>query len=195
MSLGEPVLIILALGSATAVIGVRCTFVRALRKNNRRYWELGSGHVFDPFTTDRGGWLFAVPAAVALVESLSYSSLSLPATVRGGATLGFLGFCALLLWTDGLLAIHFNSYDVHNPRLIESGPYAVVRHPRYASWLGLLVTFCVSLNSPADLTLTVLFSIMVVRRVLLEEVFLLTLYGARYRRYSAKTYRLVPLLW
>ncbi len=80
-------------------------------------------------------------------------------------------------------------------RVIDKGPYAIVRHPSYASLLLLVVASGLALNSLLALIPAVIFAAVVVRvtaiedRMLQEEL-------AGYADYAARVrYRLVPGLW
>jgi protein-S-isoprenylcysteine O-methyltransferase Ste14 len=80
-------------------------------------------------------------------------------------------------------------------RVIDKGPYAIVRHPSYASLLLLQVASGLALNSLLSLIAAVIFAVVVVQdtaiedRMLQEEL-------AGYAAYAAKVrYRLVPGLW
>lgn len=185
---------VLLVATLVTLAGVYRTFVRALRRNEGENYELGSGRVFDAFTTDTGTWFFAAVVLVAIVDGL-WGSSRFEAGLRDVAVAVFLAFCAALLWTDSMLKAHFDSYREGEPALMTTGPYAVVRHPRYSCWIGLLGSFSAALGSGLGLIATGLFALVVIRRVVLEERFLLELYRDRYRRYAKSTYRLLPWLW
>jgi protein-S-isoprenylcysteine O-methyltransferase Ste14 len=80
-------------------------------------------------------------------------------------------------------------------RVIHKGPYAIVRHPGYATTLLAVVAVGLALNSLLAFVPAVVFAAVVVRvtaiedRMLQEEL-------AGYADYAAKVrYRLVPGLW
>jgi protein-S-isoprenylcysteine O-methyltransferase Ste14 len=81
-------------------------------------------------------------------------------------------------------------------RVIDTGPYAIVRHPSY---LGLLVSafgFSLALDNWAALAIGFLPPLIsFVRRIVVEERFLLRELGDSYREYAERTYRLVPGIW
>lgn len=179
--------------SLITMVVVYRTFVRALRKNNARNYELGSGRVFDAFTTDQGSWIFSMCVFASIVGS--HWTIPLGEVWQDGGTYLFVFFCVSLIWTDCMLASHFNVYKNSRPELMTQGPYAIVRHPRYACWVGLLVSLSLALSSIFGLIAALLFSLLVIRRVKLEDHFLMGLYGERYRLYAKRTARLVPLIW
>ena len=170
------------------------SFARSLRRDGGRHFGLGSGSVFDAFTTRYGSWLFGAVVALAISDHLLRSP-AFPADLQDIASALFLAFCSLLMWTDRRLANHFDHYHADTPALMTVGPYAWLRHPRYACWIGLLVTLTVALCSAVGLLDALAFVPLVVRRVRLEERFLLALYGNRYADYALQTDRLVPGLW
>lgn len=80
-------------------------------------------------------------------------------------------------------------------RVIDQGPYAVVRHPGYAGMTVFAVGGALLLGSFLALVPAVIFSALVLRRVLFEDAFLQNnLEG--YREYSERVrFRLVPGIW
>ncbi|HEV8716429.1 MAG TPA: isoprenylcysteine carboxylmethyltransferase family protein [Candidatus Binatia bacterium] len=80
-------------------------------------------------------------------------------------------------------------------RVIETGPYRVVRHPMYAGALLLFLAAPLALGSFWALLFVVPLSTMVVLRLIDEERFL-SEHLPGYTAYCQKTrYRLVPLIW
>jgi protein-S-isoprenylcysteine O-methyltransferase Ste14 len=80
-------------------------------------------------------------------------------------------------------------------RVVDSGPYSVVRHPGYAGMLVAMPCAGLALGSFIAFALGVALSLMIVRRAGFEDAFLRgNLEG--YPAYSARVpYRLVPGLW
>jgi protein-S-isoprenylcysteine O-methyltransferase Ste14 len=80
-------------------------------------------------------------------------------------------------------------------RLVDRGPYAVVRHPGYAGMTVLSVGGALLLGSLAALVPALLFSALVLRRVVFEDAFLReNLEG--YREYAERVRsRIVPGIW
>jgi protein-S-isoprenylcysteine O-methyltransferase Ste14 len=80
-------------------------------------------------------------------------------------------------------------------QVIYKGPYAIVRHPGYATNLLAVVTIGLALNSLLALLPAVVFAAVVVRVTAIEDR-MLRAELAGYADYAAKVrYRLVPGLW
>jgi protein-S-isoprenylcysteine O-methyltransferase Ste14 len=80
-------------------------------------------------------------------------------------------------------------------RVIDTGPYAVVRHPMYSGALVLLAGLPLALGSLVGLVTFVPFAAVIVWRLLDEERFLATRLPG-YVSYREKTrYRLIPRIW
>ena len=80
-------------------------------------------------------------------------------------------------------------------RLIDTGPYARVRHPQQAGYLLLLFGMSIVLSSPLAFTYALLSSLLVViveRRV--EERRMLERHGKKYAEYKRRVPQLVPRL-
>ena len=79
--------------------------------------------------------------------------------------------------------------------VISTGPYAVVRHPMYASSLLYLLAMPIALGSLWGLAVMILIAPAVIWRLLEEERFLAENL-AGYTEYRDKTrYRLIPFVW
>lgn len=79
--------------------------------------------------------------------------------------------------------------------VISSGPYAIVRHPMYAGWLLMIIATPVALGSYWALLVFMLFTILLIQRIVNEEkVLLKELPG--YEEYCRNVkYRLAPYVW
>jgi protein-S-isoprenylcysteine O-methyltransferase Ste14 len=80
--------------------------------------------------------------------------------------------------------------------LISSGPYALVRHPMYTSFMlmGLAQAFLLS-NWVAGLAGLVGFAVLFFLRVEKEERMMLDVFGPEYRAYMDRTKRIIPYLY
>jgi protein-S-isoprenylcysteine O-methyltransferase Ste14 len=80
-------------------------------------------------------------------------------------------------------------------KVIDTGPYAIVRHPMYTSTMILFIGMPLLLGSWRGLALSVLFMLGLGRRILHEEQ-TLRAELAGYEQYAARVrYRLVPFVW
>jgi protein-S-isoprenylcysteine O-methyltransferase len=81
-------------------------------------------------------------------------------------------------------------------RLIDTGPYRLLRHPSYS---GALLAFCglgICLRNGAALAALVIPVLVVfLRRMRIEEDALLAAFGERYRDYMRRTWRLIPFIY
>jgi len=80
-------------------------------------------------------------------------------------------------------------------RLVDTGPYAVIRHPGYAGMISAIPLGALALGSWLAVAVALLYSILIWRRVRFEDRFLqenLAGYEAYTRRVR---YRLVPGVW
>jgi protein-S-isoprenylcysteine O-methyltransferase Ste14 len=110
------------------------------------------------------------------------------------------GFVALGFYVV-FLVFRENSYTsavievADEQKVIDSGPYSLVRHPMYAGAFILLVFTPLALGSWVSLPLPIPLILVIVARLLDEEKFLsANLKG--YEEYRQKVrYRLVPLIW
>lgn len=101
------------------------------------------------------------------------------------------------------VAMHSNRYfssvvriqDDRGHRVVDSGPYSLVRHPGYAGMIPVMALSGLALGSWLAFGIGVVYGILIVRRVLFEDRFLqANLTG--YREYVQRVrYRLVPRLW
>lgn len=126
----------------------------------------------------RFGWSH-VPAAVSLIADVM---------IAVGFLIVFLTFRANT-FTAGTIEVE------EGQRVIDSGPYAVVRHPMYSGALILVVGISPALGSWWGLVAAVLLVPVLVWRLTREEAFL-TANLAGYRDYRARVrYRLAPIVW
>lgn len=81
-------------------------------------------------------------------------------------------------------------------RLVQSGPYARVRHPNYAALSLVAVGTALALASPLALALTcVVWLPIVIVRIAREERMLVERFGSAYAAYRRRTWRLLPGLY
>jgi protein-S-isoprenylcysteine O-methyltransferase Ste14 len=76
--------------------------------------------------------------------------------------------------------------------LLTSGPYRLVRHPRYTGLLFTRICFALLLASPIAWCLCVLWIVLIRRRIQREERYLRIQFGAGYDLYAESTPQLIP---
>jgi protein-S-isoprenylcysteine O-methyltransferase Ste14 len=123
--------------------------------------------------------------------------VSLPVWLRvPGVVLGA-GAIALLFWVHQALGKNFSTSLAprKNQTMVESGPYAWVRHPMYSAYFTLFLSvFLISSNWLAGSTgLAIILMLMTVRRIR-EESLLVERFGERYRRYRQAAGMFLPRL-
>lgn len=123
---------------------------------------------------------------------------TVPDLLRGAGLVGFA--LSFLLVTRSMRANRFFSavvriQDDRGHRLIDTGPYAIVRHPGYAGMIVFAPLSGLALGSWLSVAVALGYSGLILRRVLFEDRFLrqnLTGYDA----YTGRVrYRLVPGVW
>ena len=81
-------------------------------------------------------------------------------------------------------------------RLVDTGPYAWVRHPSYTGLLVFYLGLGIALDSYASIAAAVLLPLAaVVNRIAHEERTLRRELGQSYELYSTRTSRLIPGVW
>ena len=79
--------------------------------------------------------------------------------------------------------------------LIASGPYAFVRHPMYAAALCIAFGLACLIQSLACLGAFIVYVVLILRLIPVEEESLVRAYGEQYAAYRQKVSKLVPLLF
>ncbi len=142
---------------------------------------------------------FAVLPAAVIAILLGYARVGpLPHWLfYPGLTLWLLGL-ALTVWAYSTLG-RFFSLDVqiqNEHRVIDTGPYRLLRHPGYAGVMFGLVGLGLALQSWASVLVLLLTAIAAFAyRMQTEEKFLVAELGDAYLNYMARTKRLVPYVW
>ena len=105
---------------------------------------------------------------------------------------------ALRLWSIRTLG-EFFTVDVAvsgSQRVVDTGPYARLRHPSYTGMLMAIFGFGIALDSVAGAAAALLLPLAaVVNRIRHEEAMLRRGLGEPYAAYAARTDRLVPGIW
>ena len=160
--------------------------------------KAGPGSELDPMQNivqGLAGLVFLVTLAVpGLDKRFGWSHL--PLTVSfGGDSMIAIGFLIVFLtfrentYTAGMIEI------AEGQRVIDSGPYSIVRHPMYAGALILIAGIPLALGSWWGLIPAVLIVPVLVWRLMREEAFLAANL-AGYAGYRGRVrYRLAPAVW
>lgn len=151
--------------------------------------------------TTRGiGFAFAFSIVCVLGSPLvnAFGVGGLPEPVAWSGLFIMAGAIAVRVWAARTLGASYTRTLRTNAgqRLVQAGPYRLVRHPGYAAdialWFG------------AGLATSNIFIVMVVllvvsagyrARVIAEEAMMLEAFGDDYRAYSRRTWRLIPLVY
>lgn len=142
--------------------------------------------------------LVALLHVVVAVLDSRFGWSEVPAVLRGVGLAGF-GLSFLLI-VGAMQANQFFSavvriQDDRGHHLVDSGPYAIVRHPGYAGMIPAVPMSALALGSWVSLPFALLYSALILKRVLFEDAFLrahlpgYTAYATRVRA------RLVPFVW
>jgi len=148
------------------------------------------------------------PATVMLASALAVGELSVfldyghwhltPALRQPGLQISGLALygCAMagLMWTDTCLARHFQG-DSNDRQLMTTGPFGVVRHPRYAGLLLAKLGFSLVLASVFAWTAMLASILLIRRRIRLEGLHLQEICGPKYSNYTERTPRLIPRIY
>lgn len=146
----------------------------------------------------KSGFLEQLPYFSTIISVFGYCLgwLSIPRyIIITGDVLVILGFILLFLVfkENQFAATTINLFPKH--KVIETGPYSMVRHPMYMSGLIRLLGTPLALGSLLGLIVVILYMRIIILRLLEEEEFLSTnLQG--YNEYCQRIrYRLIPFLW
>ncbi len=155
---------------------------------------------------DRGstmlvGASFGIASTVLLVAAaLDYWRIGL----IDNALIGWLGIAimvagiALRFWANQTLGEFYTRTlkTTARQRVVQQGPYRVVRHPGYLGtillWLGAGIA---AVNWIAAVLIIVLMFGVYIYRIRSEEVMLRNALGEEYQKYSARTWRLIPFVY
>jgi protein-S-isoprenylcysteine O-methyltransferase len=105
---------------------------------------------------------------------------------------------ALRYWAGKILGSAYTRTLQIQPdqRIIQQGPYGVIRHPGYAGallmWIGSILA---TANAITFIAVTPVIFGAYVYRIQREEIMLLRAFGDRYRAYQRGTWKLIPFLF
>ena len=82
-----------------------------------------------------------------------------------------------------------------NANFIISGPYRLIRNPMYAGLILFFGASTIDHRTTANILVFLLFLIVLVAKIHLEEHYLGQFFGEDYFHYKERTYRLIPFLY
>lgn len=127
----------------------------------------------------------------------NFSTRDLPIIVCIGTVLVLSGF-GLRWWAVATLGRFFRTtIEVESDqRVIESGPYRLIRHPAYSGILLLFLGYGLTAQNWIALIITIVFpTFALLYRIGIEEEALAARLGEVYRGYQRRTKRLIPFIW
>src|SRR2546422_11398353 len=143
-------------------------------------------------------WVRVTALATVIVTPLDRRfrwSAPMPDAVRIAAIVGSLAaflFCFRAMLTNRFFSSVIRIQNDRGHRVVDSGPYAVIRHPGYAGMIAGVPLMTIALGSWWGTALACAYSLLILRRVSVEDRFLranLTGYGDYAGRVTA---RLIP---
>jgi protein-S-isoprenylcysteine O-methyltransferase Ste14 len=142
-----------------------------------------------------------IALAHVIVGALDYGRLQLTAVPDAVRVVGLIGAALTLpLVFSAMLANRFFSPVVRiqkerGHRVVDRGPYAVVRHPGYVGMITSIPFASLILGSWIGFGVAVAYSLLILRRVIFEDAFLRANLDG-YTEYAQRVrYRLVPRVW
>ena len=143
-------------------------------------------------------FLFVGILVVGGLDAGRYTWTSLPLWFQAAGLIFMIAGIVLLAWAMGQNP-HFEAtvriQADQNHRVIETGPYRIVRHPGYVAGIVLFIGTALVLNSAWALLPAILSAATLVARTWAEDRFLHENLDG-YRKFARRTrYRLVPGIW
>lgn len=158
--------------------------------------------------TDRGDRFSAGAILVALLASIlasvaeyAYGGALEPSSMLSAVLIGttvIIGGLVLRIWAIRTLGRFFTAtvHVVSDQRVIDDGPYRVLRHPSYTGAILTVLGVAIVLKSMTGALVTLGVCVPVyMYRIVIEETALSARLGDSYRQYQARTWRLVPFAY
>jgi protein-S-isoprenylcysteine O-methyltransferase Ste14 len=147
-------------------------------------------------------WIRGVALATVVVSPLDggrfHWSPPIPDAVRVAALIGSLAaslLCFRAMIVNRFFSVVIRIQDDRGHRVVDSGPYAIIRHPGYAGMIVGVPLMAIALGSLWGLAFASAYAALILRRVRMEDRFLRA-HLPGYSNYTARvTARLVPGVW
>jgi protein-S-isoprenylcysteine O-methyltransferase Ste14 len=154
----------------------------------REWWALESNHSAPPLV------VFLMAADLAVFLDYGHwrlvPALEQPLLQTLGLAL-YLAVAIWQIWTDTYLARYF-SQENRKALPMDHGPYLYVRHPRYAAAIVAKTAVALALASVLGWGLAAAWTIVMLRKIAIEEAHLRNVFGTRYEDYSQRTAKVLP---
>ena len=194
------ILILLLLGILVAVKWIATGSILERPKGNLLLWLV---NIFNLFFLLIANPLAAILLITGQIEAVDTTALTFGAgwhlTVIeiGGSIIYLIGF-TLMAWALITLGGNYQlggSDPRTTDRLITSGPYAFIRHPMYTAALCIAFGLACLTQSLACLGVCIIYLVLILLLIPVEEEGLQRIYGERYRAYQGKSKRLIPVFF
>ncbi|WP_369394197.1 isoprenylcysteine carboxylmethyltransferase family protein [Streptomyces sp. CG1] len=188
----------MALPSLFSVLGILCWVGYEVVLRRR---EDAAASTWQADDRDQGSTrLLIVSYLVAVVVDVSFGQASIGPLTMAVRWLGvavLAGGLALRAWGMRTLAQYYTRTlrTVADQRVVQEGPYRLIRHPGYWGSLLVWIGYSLGLGSwPATLIVTALLTAAYVWRISAEERLLIATFGPAYTDYRSRTKRLMPFI-
>jgi protein-S-isoprenylcysteine O-methyltransferase Ste14 len=192
----------LVLGDGAAATVFEVTLVAWTAGEFYTWWRRSAGASAGADTTgilvaatSLGGIVAAIYAAghvrgAGITEGSTWAAVAGLAVVAAGLALRAWSIATLGRWFTYAVTVE------KDQRVVQTGPYRLLRHPGYAGFLLALAGVGLALDNWLSLGILVTVPLVgIVARIAAEEHALVRELGDAYRSYSAHTRRLVPGVW
>ncbi len=170
----------------------------------KTFWEAQiSGNTSQSKRSDRSFWMITV--SMMLVFYLSpleyiYFASPLSRTIwmeYGGVGLFVFGI-GMFVWARRTLGVNYSGHlsVKEGQKLIQSGPYRMIRHPAYAGYFLMALGLALGYSSLVGIAST-LFALLpcMIYRIHIEDQLLAEHFGEQFDQYCRKVKRLIPGVW
>ena len=146
-------------------------------------------------------WFLGIPLVFGFADYIRANTkavwlyLQLPGFVRVAGMVVCLGSLVLLYRVHQSLGDNFSTTLLvrSSHRLVQNGPYRLVRHPMYTAYLLLFIgAFLLSGSWLIGLSGTAVIATLMLFRIKKEEQLLLSVFGHEYARYRTRTGMFIP---